>query len=203
MQKLVTIEEAWTLANSLGYINDNFMSLLTNNAGISFPVNNLTLGMVCFRTDQLKLYNLINVEREIWVLTADLTQTYVTKEYVDNIKIPLDRVTDLIDESTKKIKDSLINSGTDNGQVVVVGDKNKISTKLIDTGTSSGQIPIINKNNLIETGLLDIGFNAGQIPMLQNGGKLSDTVIDDKYAKFNTNNTLVFPNGTGIRIGGV
>ena len=190
MQKLVTIEEAWTLANSLGYINDNFMSLLTNNAGISFPVDNLTLGMVCFRTDQLKLYNLINVEREIWVLTADLTQT-------------LDRVTDLIDESTKKIKDSLINSGTDNGQVVVVGDKNKISTKLIDTGTSSGQIPIINKNNLIETGLLDIGFNAGQIPMLQNGGKLSDTVIDDKYAKFNTNNTLVFPNGTGIRIGGV
>ena len=43
MQKLVTIEEAWTLANSLGYINDNFMSLLTNNAGISFPVDNLTL----------------------------------------------------------------------------------------------------------------------------------------------------------------
>lgn len=203
MQKLVDINEAWTLANSLGYINDNFRSLLTNNSGIAFPSVELELGMSCFRTDQLKMYNLVNVEREIWVLTMDLTQTFVTKEYVDNITIPLERVTGLIDSVTKKVKGSLINSGTNNGQVVVVGNRNKINTNLIDTGTSSGQIPIINKNNLIETGLIDVGFNAGQIPMLQTGGKLPDSVIDDKYAKFNSTNTLVFPNGTGIRIGGV
>lgn len=201
MQKLVTIEEAWTLANSLGYINNNFRSLLTNNAGIAFPSTELELGMSCFRTDQLKMYNLVNVEREIWVLTMDLTQTYVTKEYVDNIKIPLSRVTDLIDSVTNKIKDNLINSGLDNGQVVVVGDGNKIATSLIDTGTASGQIPIINKNNKVEMGLIDTGTTAGKIPMLQAEGKLPASTLPNNLATFNDAGELVFPNKNRIFVG--
>lgn len=201
MQKLVDINEAWTLANSLGYINDNFRSLLTNNSGIAFPSVELELGMSCFRTDQLKMYNLVNVEREIWVLTMDLTQTFVTKEYVDNITIPLERVTGLIDSVTKKVKDSLINSGIDNGQVVVVGDRNKINTGLIDTGTLSGQIPIIDNNNKIPTGLIDTGTTAGKIPMLQAGGKLPTSMLPANLATFNDAGELVFPNNNRIFVG--
>ena len=108
MQSYKEIMETWTIASSLLPINENFLTLLTQNAGGSFPIQNLKEGMPCYRTDEKKLYVLTDAIYEIWVLVMDLTQTAVTKEYVDSIILPLERVDGWKDSSTGKIKMSLL-----------------------------------------------------------------------------------------------
>ena len=177
MQSYKEIMETWTIAASLLPINENFLTLLTQNAGGSFPIHNLKEGMPCYRTDEKKLYVLTDVDFEIWVLVIDLTKTAVTKEYVDSITIPLSRVTDWKDTSNNKIKMSLLNTGTSNGQLVTVGSNGKIPTSLLDTGLTKGKVLIV-----------------------QDGDLLPESLIPNKYATF-TNNRLMFPNGSYIYIG--
>lgn len=177
MQSYKEILETWTIASSLLPINENFLTLLTQNAGGSFPIQNLKEGMPCYRTDEKKLYVLTDATYEIWVLVMDLTQTAVTKEYVDSIVIPLERVDGWEDSSNGKIKMSLLNTGTSNGQLLTVGSNGKLPTSLLDTGLTKGKVLLVQDNDLIP-----------------------EAVIPDKYASF-SNNRLMFPNGSYIYIG--
>ena len=198
MQNVQTIQEEWTIANSLAPMNENWQSLLSQNSGISFPVSNLELGQACFRTDELALYVLANVHDRLWVKIAQLTLTYVDKEYVDSMHIDISRVDNLIDPITKKVKMSLMYTGTENGQLVAVGDNDHIATSLIDTGTKAGQIVQVNDNGKIPTGVLDVGVRNGQIPILDDKGKLVDDIIPNNIAWFDGSGKLEFPNGTKI-----
>lgn len=198
MQNVQTIQEEWTIANSLAPMNENWQSLLSQNSGISFPVSNLELGQACFRTDELALYVLANVHDRLWVKIAQLTLTYVDKEYVDSMHIDISRVDNLIDPITKKVKMSLMYTGVENGQLVAVGDNDHIATSLIDTGTKAGQIVQVNDNGKIPTGVLDVGVRNGQIPILNDKGKLVDDIIPNNIAWFDGSGKLEFPNGTKI-----
>lgn len=198
MQNVQTIQEEWTIANSLAPMNENWQSLLSQNSGISFPVSNLELGQACFRTDELALYVLANVHDRLWVKIAQLTLTYVDKEYVDSMHIDISRVDNLIDPLTKKVKMSLMYTGVENGQLVAVGDNDHIATSLIDTGTKAGQIVQVNDNGKIPTGVLDVGVRNGQIPILDDKGKLVDDIIPNNIAWFDGSGKLEFPNGTKI-----
>lgn len=198
MQNVQTIQEEWTIANSLAPMNKNWQSLLSQNSGISFPVSNLELGQACFRTDELALYVLANVHDRLWVKIAQLTLTYVDKEYVDSMHIDISRVDNLIDPITKKVKMSLMYTGVENGQLVAVGDNDHIATSLIDTGTKAGQIVQVNGNGKIPTGVLDVGVRNGQIPILNDKGKLVDDIIPNNIAWFDGSGKLEFPNGTKI-----
>lgn len=179
-------------------MNENWQSLLSQNSGISFPVSNLELGQACFRTDELALYVLANVHDRLWVKIAQLTLTYVDKEYVDSMHIDISRVDNLIDPITKKVKMSLMYTGVENGQLVAVGDNDHIATSLIDTGTKAGQIVQVNDNGKIPTGVLDVGVRNGQIPILNDRGKLVDDIIPNNIAWFDGSGKLEFPNGTKI-----
>lgn len=198
MQNVQTIQEEWTIANSLAPMNENWQSLLSQNSGISFPVSNLELGQACFRTDELALYVLANVHDRLWIKIAQLTLTYVDKEYVDSMHIDISRVDNLIDPLTKKVKMSLMYTGVENGQLVAVGDNDHIATSLIDTGTKAGQIVQVNDNGKIPTGVLDVGVRNGQIPILNDRGKLVDDIIPNNIAWFDGSGKLEFPNGTKI-----
>lgn len=198
MQNVQTIQEEWTIANSLAPMNENWQSLLSQNSGISFPVSNLELGQACFRTDELALYVLANVHDKLWIKIAQLTLTYVDKEYVDSMHIDISRVDNLIDPITKKVKMSLMYTGVENGQLVAVGDNDHIATSLIDTGTKAGQIVQVNDNGKIPTGVLDVGVRNGQIPILNDKGKLVDDIIPNNIAWFDGSGKLEFPNGTKI-----
>lgn len=198
MQNVQRIQEEWTIANSLAPMNENWQSLLSNNSGISFPVTNLELGQACFRTDELALYVLANVHDKLWIKIAQLTLTYVDKEYVDSMHIDISRVDNLIDPITKKVKMSLMYTGVENGQLVAVGDNDHIATSLIDTGTKAGQIVQVNDNGKIPTGVLDVGVRNGQIPILDDKGKLVDDIIPNNIAWFDGSGKLEFPNGTKI-----
>lgn len=201
MQRLREIGENETLANSLDPINKNFTSLQSQHSGITFPQENIVLGQPCFRTDDLSLYILSNVEYNLWVKVADLTVTFVNKEYVDNMHIPLSRVDDIIDEATKKIKMSLMNTGTVAGQLVEVGNGNKIATSLIDTGTKAGQVVSVGENGKISMTVLNVGYSREQIPLLNDKALIPDSIIPTNIARFNTSGQLVFPNGARIWVG--
>lgn len=201
MQELRRIKEDETLANSLEPMNRNWESLQSHNSGITFPIKDIVVGQTCFRIDELSLYMCADVEKALWIKIANLTLTYVDKEYVDSMHIDLNRIDNLIDPVTSKIKMSLMYTGVTNGQLVRVGDNNKIATSLIDTGTASGKIVAVNGDGKIAKSLLPIGLNAEQIPMLVTGGKLPDSTIPANVAKFNSSGQLQFPNGALLWVG--
>lgn len=196
MQRLRKIKETETLANSLDPINKNFESVQSQHSGTSFPQDNLVLGQPCFRTDTMSLYILSNVEYNLWIKVADLTLTLVNKEYVDTLRIPLSRVDNIIDDATNKIKMSLMYTGTQNGQLVMVGDNDKIATSLIDTGVKAGQVVMVNADGKIPNGILNIGYGREEIPILNDKALIPDTILPSNLARFNERGQIVFPNGT-------
>ena len=201
MQELRKIGEDETLANSLDPMNKNWKSLQSQNSGVTFPIKDIVVGQACFREDELALYMCANVEKNLWIKVADLTLTYVDKEYVDSMHIDLNSIDNIIDPKTGKIKMSLMYTGTTNGQLVRVGNNNKIDTSLIDTGINAGQIVAVNDNKKIAMSVLPVGLNAEQIPVLTTGGKLPSSTIPNEVAKFNSSGQLVFPNGAVLWIG--
>ena len=104
MQELRKIGEDETLANSLDPMNKNWKSLQSQNSGVTFPIKDIVVGQACFREDELALYMCANVEKNLWIKVADLTLTYVDKEYVDSMHIDLNRIDNIIDPNTGKIK---------------------------------------------------------------------------------------------------
>lgn len=196
MQGLRRIRETETLANSLDPINKNFESVQSQHSGTSFPQDNLVLGQPCFRTDTMSLYILSDVGYKLWIRVADLTLTLVNKEYVDTLRIPLSRVDNIIDAATNKIKMSLMYTGTQNGQLVMVGNNNKIATSLIDTGVNAGQVVMVNTNGKIPMSVLNVGYNREQIPLLNDNALIPDTILPSNLARFNESGQIVFPNGT-------
>lgn len=196
MQGLRRIRETETLANSLDPINKNFESVQSQHSGTSFPQDNLVLGQPCFRTDTMSLYILSNVEYNLWIRVADLTLTLVNKEYVDTLRIPLSRVDNIIDAATNKIKMSLMYTGTQNGQLVMVGNNNKIATSLIDTGVNAGQVVMVNADGKIPNGILNIGYGREEIPILNDKALIPDSILPSNLVRFNESGQIVFPNGT-------
>ena len=74
-QGSVTIESEKTLKLSLPDINAAFQILLSNSSGTSFPIDDLVIGMTCYRTDQQKLYRLLNLD-PTWHLEFDFAKTF-------------------------------------------------------------------------------------------------------------------------------
>ncbi len=202
MQDIRYLSENQTLASSVNPLNNAIASLLSQNSGKGFPQTNLEVGQLCFRTDELALYQLANAEQKTWVKIADLTLTFVSKEYVDNLTIPVDRIENLVDPSTRKIKISLMDTGTTQGKLIVVGDNNKIPTSLIDTGTTKGKVLVVGSDGKLPNSLLNVGTKEGQVPLLGLEGKLSATTLPNSVVKFDADNSITFPNGNRLFIGG-
>ena len=55
-------------------------SLKSNFSGTSFPVTDVVVGMHCYRTDQNKMYQLRSTGPDVWVIVADLDETYLSQE---------------------------------------------------------------------------------------------------------------------------
>ena len=82
MQSFVDIEQDKLLSDSRELLMNNDKTALSCSSGTSFPATNLLLGMLCLRTDQLKLYQLRDEVNIIWILVGDLTKTLVNLEDV-------------------------------------------------------------------------------------------------------------------------
>ena len=78
MTQLYTeILETETLTNSRALILNNDKTVMSCSSGTAFPTTNLQVGMLCFRTDQNKLYELKDAT-PTWTLIADLAVDFTT-----------------------------------------------------------------------------------------------------------------------------
>lgn len=73
MQNFTDIPSSRTLSDSLIEILNNDKTAISCNSGTTFPTTNLQIGMLCYRTDQFKLYQLIGTNPDNWRLIMDLT----------------------------------------------------------------------------------------------------------------------------------
>ena len=72
MQRYTEIQGSATLSESLPLILNNDKTALSCSAGTAFPTVNVQQGMLCFRTDQNKLYQCVNtIEPYEWRCVAD------------------------------------------------------------------------------------------------------------------------------------
>lgn len=72
-QNYTLITPTTTLANSLQPLIDRDDAAASCFSGTAFPSTNLLLGQLCYRTDQLKLYQLTVVSPANWMLILDLS----------------------------------------------------------------------------------------------------------------------------------
>lgn len=72
MQSFQDIPENTTLVNSRTPLLNNILTALSSSSGTAFPTANLQVGMLCFRTDQNKLYQLKDAT-PTWYLLLDLS----------------------------------------------------------------------------------------------------------------------------------
>lgn len=76
MQSYVEIPTDNTLQESLALILNNDKTALSSNSGTAFPTTNLQVGMLCYRSDEQKIYLLKNLD-PTWILLFDLTNARV------------------------------------------------------------------------------------------------------------------------------
>lgn len=81
----------------LDKVKDNIQTVASNFSGTSFPTDNLQVGMLCYRTDKKKLYQLTDTDPITWEsvqssLTFDTTPTAGSKNPVTSggVKTALD-----------------------------------------------------------------------------------------------------------------
>jgi hypothetical protein len=73
MQNFTDIPSSRSLSDSLIEILNNDKTGISCNSGTTFPTTNQQVGMLCYRTDQLKLYQLIGVNPDNWRFIMDLS----------------------------------------------------------------------------------------------------------------------------------
>lgn len=73
MQNFTDIPSSRTLSDSLAEILNNDKTAISCNSGTTFPTTNLQIGMLCYRSDQLKLYQLIGTNPDSWRFIMDLS----------------------------------------------------------------------------------------------------------------------------------
>jgi hypothetical protein len=73
MQSFTDVAAGTTLNASRQQLTDNDKTIMSCSSGTAFPTLNTQVGMLCFRTDENKLYQLKDAT-PTWVLIADLTK---------------------------------------------------------------------------------------------------------------------------------
>ena len=83
MQSYTQIASSTPMTDSLALLLNNDKTAISCHEGAAFPTANLIRGMLCFRSDEGKLYQLTNLTTPTWKLIFDLNKTATDKEYVD------------------------------------------------------------------------------------------------------------------------
>ena len=73
MQKYTEIPSSAIIAESLQQILNNDKTAISCHSGTAFPVVNLWEGMLCYRTDEKKLYQLVDTALNTWNCIADVS----------------------------------------------------------------------------------------------------------------------------------
>lgn len=83
MENFVLPESTDTLKDSRQLLNNALLTVRSLSAGTSFPTDNVSVGMICYRTDQEKYYQ--NTGDGTWSAEINLTAKNATSATKDNI----------------------------------------------------------------------------------------------------------------------
>lgn len=115
MQNYTEIPSSSTLTASRSQLLNNDKSILSCFSGTAYPTTNLQVGMLCYRTDSGKLFQLTDATNKTWVEIADTKQN-ITQAVGDKLPLSGGTVTGLTRftaniESTSKTTGALIVTG--------------------------------------------------------------------------------------------
>lgn len=133
MQNFFNIPPETFLQDSILPLMENFFTIMSNHSGTTFPTVNTYVGMLCMRTDENKLYQLIaDTVEPVWYMLIDFTKTPTNKEYVDALNSYVDTALNL---------KAPINNPSFTGNVIVptlaAGDS---STKAINSAWAQAEL---------------------------------------------------------------
>lgn len=191
MQKYTEIDENKTLRESRELLLNNDKTAISCNSGPAFPTINLQAGMLCFRTDEQKLYQL-NSDGETWVELFDLSGNtgLVSRATTADNALEVNGHTVNSDVPVNaKFTDTTYGAVTDSASgLMTAAQKKKLD------GLSNYSLPVASATKL---GGVKVG--AG---LSVNNGILSCTVTGGNATHgeklFTANGTFVVPSGVSI-----
>lgn len=134
MQSYTDIQSSQSLQSSLSLLLNNDKTALSCSSGTAFPTSNLQAGMLCYRTDQKKLYLLQDVT-PTWKLLLDLN-TSGNGAASEGIQSFLLRNSGGADEGGELVLQKPATGSTLSGNIAVDLYKDKL--RIFDSGTSNG-----------------------------------------------------------------
>lgn len=193
MQKYTEIDENKTLRESRELLLNNDKTAISCNSGSAFPTINLQAGMLCFRTDEQKLYQL-NADGETWVELFDLSSNtgLVSRATIADNALEANGHTVNSDVPVNaKFTDTTYGTVTDSASgLMTAAQKKKLD------GLSNYSLPVASATTLggvkigdgltITNGILSSGVTGGNAT---HGEKL-----------FTANGTFVVPEGVSILV---
>lgn len=134
MQSYTEIQSSQSLQSSLGLLLNNDKTALSCSSGTAFPTSNLQAGMLCYRTDQKKLYLLQDVT-PTWKLLLDMNTTgnAAASEGVQSFLL---RNAGGADQGGELVLQKPVTGSTLSGNIVI--DLYKDQLRIFDQGTTNG-----------------------------------------------------------------
>ena len=77
-QNYTDIQPSELISNSLSLLLSNFETIMSSSSGTAFPTADLQNGMWCFRSDQNKMYLLLDKTVPNWFLIFDLNDPMIS-----------------------------------------------------------------------------------------------------------------------------
>lgn len=193
MQKYTEIDENKTLRESRELLLNNDKTAISCNSGPAFPTVNLQAGMLCFRTDEKKLYQL-NADGKTWVKLFDLSNNkglVSNANTADNALKANGHTVNADVPVNAKFTDTTYGAVTDSASGLMTAAQKKKLDRLsnyslpVASATTLGGVKI-GDGLTISNGVLSSGVTGGNAT---HGEKL-----------FTTNGTFVVPEGVSILV---
>ena len=219
MEQFQLLEGDRTLKASREQINNALSTVRSLSSGTAFPTTNLSDGMLCYRTDHKRLYQLTDAANNIWTdrIAMSIAGTAATADTVAWASIENKPTAYPAEEHTHTYASSLTEGGPATKAEALATPRTINGTPYDGTTDITVDIGVRTVNNLapdsagnvnistLPTGII-IAYSASAVPdgyLLANGADVSRTtyadlfaVIGTTYGEGNGSTTFTLPNLT-------
>lgn len=202
MEQFQLLEGDRTLKASREQINNALSTVRSLSSGTAFPTTNLSDGMLCYRTDHKRLYQLTDAANNIWTdrIAMSIAGTAATADTVAWSSIENKPTAYPAEEHTHTYAGSLTEGGPATKAEALATPRTINGTPFDGTTNITVDIGVRTVNNLapdsagnvnistLPTGII-IAYSASAVPdgyLLANGADVSRTTYADLFAVIGT-----------------